>query len=218
MLGMSLEEQGYPSGLWKRQKLVAIKAPVFSMSKLPGVDTYLGPEMKSTGEVMGIDYSFGAALAKALVASGLALPPEGGILLSVADRDKPAALPLVRRLSEAGYRIYATEGTSAMVRAAGLEVTMIGKKLSEGHPNVIDIIQDGTVDAVVNTTTGGQVPMRDGFLIRRAATERRIPCFTSLDTARVAVEALVSNGQSINVQPLSEYLKKRGRLTQSKKI
>ncbi|MEE8469968.1 MAG: ATP-grasp domain-containing protein, partial [Dehalococcoidia bacterium] len=209
MLGTSLEEQGYPSGLWKRQKLVAIKAPVFSMSKLPGVDTYLGPEMKSTGEVMGIDYDFGGALAKALLASGLALSPEGSILLSIADRDKPSAISLVRKLSEVGYRLYATEGTSELISAAGLRVNMISKKISEGHPNVIDIIQDGTVNAVVNTITGGRVPMRDGFEIRRAATEQRIPCFTSLDTARVAVEALISSGQLISVQPLQEYLNKR---------
>ena len=208
MLGMSLKEQGYYSGLWRRQRLVAIKAPVFSMSKLIGVDTYLGPEMKSTGEVMGIDYEFGGALAKALQAAGLALPSEGSILLSVADKDKPAALRLIKKLAEIGYKLYATEGTADVIRAAGLEVTMIGKKLSEGHPNVVDIIQDGTVDAVVNTTTSGRVPMRDGFEIRRAAAEQRIPCYTSLDTARVAVEALVSDGQSISVLPLAEYLTK----------
>ncbi len=209
MLGISLAEQGYESGLWKRQKLVAIKAPVFSMSKLPGVDTYLGPEMKSTGEVMGIDYTFGAALAKALVASNMNLALNGSILLSIADRDKPAALPIIRKLADIGYRLYATEGTSALVEAAGYEVTMISKKISEGHPNVVDIIQNGTAGAVVNTMTGGQVPMRDGFEIRRAATERRIPCFTSLDTARVAVEALVAKGQMTSVQPLPDYLKRR---------
>ena len=205
MLGVSLAEQGYPAGLWSRQKLVAIKAPVFSMSKLPGVDTYLGPEMKSTGEVMGIDYDFRGALAKALVAGGLALPPDGAVLLSIADRDKSSALPLVRKLSEIGYGLYATEGTSKMIEGAGLAVTMISKKISEGHPNVIDIIRDGSVDAVVNTMTGGREPMRDGFDIRRAATERRIPCFTSIDTARVAVDALVSAGQSVSVLPLAEY-------------
>ena len=175
-------------------------------SKLPGVDTYLGPEMKSTGEVMGIDYDFGGALAKALLASGLAIPPDGSVLLSVADRDKSQALPVIRKLSQAGYRLYATEGTSDLIKTAGLEVTMISKKISEGHPNVIDIIQGRAVDAVVNTTTAGRVPMRDGFEIRRAAAEQRIPCFTSIDTARVAVEALLSVGQLISVQPLPEYL------------
>jgi len=205
MLGISLKEQGYSTGLWKRQKLVGIKAPVFSMSKLPGVDTYLGPEMKSTGEVMGIDYNFNAALAKALLAAGLALPPQGSILLSIADRDKQAALLIVKKLAKIGYKLYATEGTSAVLRAAGLEVTMISKKISEGHPNVLDVIRNGTVDVVLNTPTGGRVPMRDGFEIRRAATERRIPCFTSIDTARVAVDALIAGSQLISVEPLPEY-------------
>ncbi|MDO8687182.1 MAG: ATP-grasp domain-containing protein, partial [Dehalococcoidales bacterium] len=191
MLGKSLKEQGYSTGLRKRQKLVAIKAPVFSMSKLVGVDTYLGPEMKSTGEVMGIDYTFNAALAKALMAAGLMLLPQGAILLSIADRDKPEALPIIRKLAAIGYKLYATEGTAAMIEAAGLPVKIITKKLSEGHPNVIDVINQGTVNGVVNTVTGGRIPLKDGFQIRRAATEKRIPCFTSLDTARAAVEALV---------------------------
>jgi carbamoyl-phosphate synthase large subunit len=205
MLGISLKEQGYSTGLWKRQKLVGIKAPVFSMSKLPGVDTYLGPEMKSTGEVMGIDYNFNAALAKALLAAGLALPPKGSILLSIADRDKPTALTMAKKLAQIGYKLYATEGTSAVLRAAGLEVTMISKKISEGHPNVLDVIRDGTVNVVLNTPTGGRVPMRDGFEIRRAATEQRIPCFTSLDTAKVAVDALIAGSQLVSVEPLPEY-------------
>jgi len=208
MLGKSLKEQGYTTGLWPRQKLVGIKAPVFSMSKLLGVDTYLGPEMKSTGEVMGIDYTFGAALTKALQAAGLMLAPRGAILLSIADRDKPEALPIIRQLPEAGYKLYATEGTAAMIEAAGLPVKIITKKLSEGHPNVIDIISEGTVNAVVNTITGGGAPLRDGFQIRRAAAEKRIPCFTSLDTIRAAVEALLSDSQIYSAQPLPEYRRK----------
>ncbi|HEX9976018.1 MAG TPA: carbamoyl-phosphate synthase large subunit, partial [Dehalococcoidales bacterium] len=130
MLGQTLKEQGYSTGLWEKQKLVGIKAPVFSMSKLAGVDTYLGPEMKSTGEVMGIDYTYDAALAKALQAAGLMLLPEGAILFSVADRDKPEALPIIRKFSEIGFKLYATEGTAAMIEAVGLPVTMITKKLS----------------------------------------------------------------------------------------
>ena len=208
MLGKSLREQGYHTGLWRRQKLVAIKAPVFSMSKLVGVDTYLGPEMKSTGEVMGIDYTFDAALAKVLLAAGLMLLPQGTILFSIADRDKPEALPIIRKFSQVGYKLYATEGTAAMIEAVGIPVKMISKKLSEGHPNVVDIISDGTVNGVVNTVTGGRIPLRDGFEIRRAAAEKRIPCFTSLDTARVAVEALANGGQIYSAQPLADYRRK----------
>lgn len=207
MLGITLKEQGYITGLWKKQKLVGIKAPVFSMSKLVGVDTYLGPEMKSTGEVMGIDYSFEAALAKALLAAGLMLPPRGSILLSIADRDKPEVLPIIQKLAAVGYRLYATEGTATMITRMGLPVSLITKKLGGGHPNVVDVIQDGTVQAVINTITGGRTPLKDGFEIRRAAAEKRIPCFTSLDTARVAVEILTRENQIFNVQPLGEYLK-----------
>jgi len=205
MLGESLKKQGYETGLREKQDLVAIKAPVFSMSKLAGVDTYLGPEMKSTGEVMGIDYTFDAALAKALLAAGLMLPPQGAILFSIADRDKPEALPIIRKFSAAGYKLYATEGTAAMIEAAGLPVTMISKKLNEGHPDIIDIINDGTVNGVVNTITGGCIPLRDGFHIRRAVVEKHIPCFTSLDTARAAAEALVNGSQIYSIQPLPRY-------------
>jgi carbamoyl-phosphate synthase large subunit len=208
MLGKSLKEQGYNTGLLPNKKLIAIKAPVFSMSKLVGVDTYLGPEMKSTGEVMGIDYTFDAALAKALLAAGLMLPPQGTILFSIADRDKAEALPIIKKFSKAGCRFYATEGTSAMIQAAGLRVKMISKKLSEGHPNIVDIIRDGTVDGVVNTITGGRIPLRDGFQIRRAAAEKRIPCFTSLDTAKVAVGVLASGSQTYSAQPLPDYREK----------
>ena len=206
MLGARLAEQGFGTGLWKRQRLVGVKAPVFSMSKLPQVDSYLGPEMKSTGEVMGIDYDFPAAVAKALMAAGMMLPPSGSILLSIADRDKAEAVALVRDLARAGYSIYATDGTAAMIRALNIPVVAIAKVLSDVHPNVVDVIQDGTVDAVVNTVTGDREVLQDGFDIRRAAVERRIPCFTSLDTARAAVESLVEGEMRYNVAPLSTYL------------
>jgi carbamoyl-phosphate synthase large subunit len=205
MLGHTLKEQGYFTGLWPRQKLIAIKAPVFSMSKLTGVDTYLGPEMKSTGEVMGIDYTFESALAKALISAGLMLPSKGGVLLSVADRDKPEALKIIRKLYQIGYRLYATEGTASMIEAAGMKVNVTTKKLHEGHPNVVDVIIDGSVNAVINTVTGGRVPLRDGFQVRRTAAERRVPCFTSLDTAHAAVQALLNGAQNYNIQPVQSY-------------
>ncbi|HXY74422.1 MAG TPA: carbamoyl-phosphate synthase large subunit, partial [Dehalococcoidales bacterium] len=177
MLGKTLEEQGYKTGLHKKRKLVAIKAPVFSMSKLTGVDTHLGPEMKSTGEVMGVDYTREAALAKTLLAAGLMLPPGGAMLISIADRDKPEAVPIIKQLASTGYKLYATEGTAAMLSALGLNVTLITKKLGEGHPNVVDVINDGTVQGVINTVTGTGTVLRDGFHIRRAAAERRVPCY-----------------------------------------
>jgi carbamoyl-phosphate synthase large subunit len=206
MLGQSLAEQGYPAGLWPTQKLVGIKAPVFSMGKLVGVDWHLGPEMKSTGEVMGIDRDFPSALTKALLAAGLNLEEGMGVLLSIADQHKAEAVLMVRELHQAGCRLYATEGTAAMIAAMGMPVTMTTKKLREGHPNVMDVIEDGSVGAVINTVTGEGSVLRDGYYIRRAAVERRIPCFTSLDTARAAVESLVSERTSYNIQCTEEYL------------
>ena len=209
MAGMSLKEQGYRGGLWKKSKLVGIKAPVFSMSKLTGVDNYLGPEMKSTGEVMGIDFDFPGALTKALLASGLMLASHGSVLLSIADRDKTEALPLVKRLHEMGYGLFATEGTAAMIAALGMPVKMVTKKLSEGHPNVLDVIRDGSVKAVVNTITGGRLALKDGFSIRRAAVERRIPCYTSLDTLKVVLDAVSAAGRPYNVESMATYLKRK---------
>ena len=206
MLGRTLREMGYQGGLWKRQKIVAIKAPVFSMSKLIGVDWYMGPEMKSTGEVMGVDDEFSQALAKALSAAGLALNPSSGILLSIADKDKAEATTLVRELLQAGFVLYATEGTAAMLEAMKAPVTMITKKLSEGHPNVVDVINEGLVGGLINTVTGVAATLRDGFYIRRAAAEKRVPCFTSLDTARAAVESLLMDHTSYNVRRIEEYL------------
>ena len=206
MLGRSLRDLGYKGGLWKRQNIVAIKAPVFSMSKLTGVDWYLGPEMKSTGEVMGVDYDFPAALAKALAAADLTLKPGGAILLSIADKDKAESVSLIKELLQAGFKLYATEGTAAMIRATGAPVTMITKKLSEGHPNVVDVINDGLVNGVVNTVSEATTVLRDGFFIRRAAVDRRIPCFVSLDTARAAVESLLMGLTTFSVKRSDEYL------------
>jgi carbamoyl-phosphate synthase large subunit len=205
MLGRTLAELGYPGGLWPRKKLVGIKAPVFSMSKLVGVDWYLGPEMKSTGEVMGVDRDFAGALSKALLAASLNLTPGAAVLLSIADQHKGEAVPLVQDLVRAGCQLYATEGTAAMIAALGLPVTVITKRLGEGHPNVVDVISDGRVQAVVNTLSGETSVMRDGFQIRRSAVEQRIPCFTSLDTARAAVESLLAGGSGYNVLPTAEY-------------
>jgi len=167
--------------------------------------------MKSTGEVMGIDYSFEAALVKALLAAGLVLPQKGGLLLSIADRDKAESIPMIKKLCSLRYMLYATEGTAAMIESLDFPVKMVTKKLSEGHPNVVDVIQGGFVDGVINTVTGGRIPLKDGFNIRRAAAEKRIPCFTSLDTLRVAIEALRNSSQIFNVQPLREYLKSKNK-------
>ena len=206
MLGKKLKNLGYEGGLWKKQDLVGVKAPVFSMSKLAGVDTFLGPEMKSTGEVMGLDKNFESAAAKALMASSLMLPKNGAILLSISDEDKADSVSLIKGLHEAGYKFFATEGTATVINGLEIPVVMVPKRLDDDGPNVVDIINNGTVDAVVNTVTGAWEVMQDGFHIRRAAVDRRVPCFTSLDTARAAVESLCKGGSNYNVLTIQEYL------------
>jgi len=204
MLGSSLKDQGYSGGLWRKKPLVAVKAPVFSMSKLSGVDTYLGPEMKSTGEIMGIDVDFPKAFSKALIAAGLELRPGGSILLSIADRDKADVEDMVRRLASFGFSLYATSGTASLIKNLGMEVVEVLKR-KEGNPNVVDLITQGAVDAVVNTEAGERESMEDSFTIRRAAVDRKIPCFTSLDTARAAVESLSTTAVTYSVKPLPAY-------------
>jgi carbamoyl-phosphate synthase large subunit len=139
---------------------------------------------------MGLGQTAAEALGKALVAAGSGLPgPGAAVLLSLADRDKDEAIPLVRHLAELGFDLVATDGTARFIgEELGLRVEYVPKKLNQGHPNALDVIRSGRVSAVVNTVTGDRRPLRDGFLIRRAATERRIPCFTSLDTLRAALE------------------------------
>jgi carbamoyl-phosphate synthase large subunit len=126
--------------------------------------------------------------------------------MSIADKHKGDGVEVARLLHRAGYHFYATEGTAALLRALGIPVDQVAKRLADGHPNVLDVINDGLVNAVVNTPEGGRGPVRDGFLIRRAAVERRIPCFTSVDTARAAAQALVDGG-AFSVLPLDEYRK-----------
>ena len=211
MQGRTIKEQGYTAGLAEEQNLIAVKAPVFSMSKLAGVDTFLGPEMKSTGEVMGIDQTFEGAITKALLGSGLNVPEGGAVLLSIADPDKSDSAGLVHMLEQGGHKIYATNGTANMIRLMGVDVTEVEKRLQGGKGRtVVDIIEDGTVSAVVNTVTGDRSTLQDGFHIRRAAVMQHIPCFTSIDTARCAIEsegAMADDmeSQGYSVKTLAEY-------------
>ncbi|HTJ60031.1 MAG TPA: carbamoyl-phosphate synthase large subunit [Candidatus Saccharimonadales bacterium] len=204
--GSTLAVEGYAraDGLWPSGDLVALKAPVFSMAKLLDVDTYLGPEMKSTGEVIGIDRTFAPALWKSLVAAGLAPMPSGKVLITVADKDKAEVVNIIEGFHWLGYDLVATSGTAALIRSLGIEVTEV-PKLGEGDSTILQLIRSGTCAAVVNTPTLGKTVDRDGFLIRRAAVEARVPCLTSLDTALAVVTALRASAQSYNVAPLSEY-------------
>jgi carbamoyl-phosphate synthase large subunit len=211
MLGDQLSHLGYRSGLLPAKPLVAVKAPVFSMSKLPAVDSYLGPEMKSTGEVMGVDRDLPSALRKAFLASGMALKPGGRVLLTIADADKPEMMPIVSGLIRLGYTITATPGTAAVLRAAGFSPREVAK-IGGPSPNVVDVIVGREVDLVVNTMSGvteqerpGLPVLKDGFEIRRAAVERRIPCLTSMDTAAALVESAVVSGGAFEVRTITEW-------------
>ena len=179
-LGKSAARAGLSRRLWPGQRLVAVKAPVFSMSKLVGVDTYLGPEMKSTGEVMGIDRTFAPALYKAMLAAGINPTPGGAAVHRRPGQGRRRAGDQAVRA--AGYSLIATPGTAALIASLGLPVRKVGK-LSDGDSAITDLIREGQVHLVINTVTGGRPVLQDGFEIRRAAVESRIPCLTSLDTA-----------------------------------
>ncbi len=213
MLGSSLQREGYQDGLYPAQPLVAIKAPVFSMGKLTGADTALGPEMKSTGEVMGIDHKYRAALTKALIAAGARLPAQGAALVSIADRDKAEALPILQRLVQSGYRLYATTGTAHFLQQHAITAEPVGK-ISEGDQRIPELIRRRQVDVVINTITGGHNQTResgelqDGFEIRRAAAEAQVPCLTSLDTAGAVVDVL-QHRETYQVLPFNAYRRPR---------
>jgi len=205
VLGRTLEDQGYPGGLWPKQPLVAVKAPVFSMAKLRGVETHLGPEMKSTGEVMGIDRTFEAAFFKALIAAGLSLPARGSILVTLADEDKADAVVMIEQLAQMGYKLFATEGTAAMIERNGMPVQLVTKRIGRGSPDMLDVILNGTVDGVINTPGPADKAILDGIEIRRAAVERGIPCITSVDTARTVVDAMARANAVYTVEPVPSY-------------
>jgi len=212
MLGEKLDALGWTTGLIPPQDLVAVKAPVFSMNKLPAVDSYLGPEMKSTGEAIGIARTLNAALSKAFAASGMKVVRGGSALLTIADVDKPEIFPIVSRLVELGYRLVATDGTARALRQGGFSPRVVAKIGEEG-PTVLDVITRGEVDLVINTMSNiyadpgeaGAPVFKDGFEIRRAAVERRIPCLTSLDTAAALLESAVVADHELEVRTIDEW-------------
>lgn len=193
ILGTNLQELGYKTGLWPEDEFCSVKVPVFSFAKLRRVDTTLGPEMKSTGEVMGRDLQFAKALYKGLVGAGMKIPSSGTLIATVADKDKDESVQLIEGFHNLGYKIIATGGTADALNKAGIPVEKINK-LKEGSPNIIDLIRTGEANFIVNTLTKGKTPERDGFRIRREAAENGIVCLTSLDTAK----ALLSMLQTLN--------------------
>jgi len=211
MLGWKLADLGWSTGLVPPRGLVAVKAPVFSMNKLAAVDSYLGPEMKSTGEAIGIAGTLNEALRKAFVASGMHVERGSAALLTIADADKPELFPIVSRLVELGCELVATDGTAQALRAAGFSPRIVAKIGEEG-PTVLDVIVRGEVKLVINTMSNiyedpgdGNPVFKDGFEIRRAAVERRIPCLTSLDTATALLESAVVAPDEMQVRTINEW-------------
>jgi carbamoyl-phosphate synthase large subunit len=190
-LGEKLRDMEYGTGLHPHVPYVVVKVPVFSFSKMRGVETVLGPEMKSTGEVLGIDESFGGALRKGFQAAGIRLPGDGGrILASIADEEKEASIGVLRAYAALGHHLVATPGTHAVLERAGIPSEEINK-IADGSPHVLDLIASRGVDLVINDAKGPW-EISDGYKIRRAAVEASIACLTSLDTARALAEALSS--------------------------
>ena len=181
-MGHTLKELGYKSGLVPPKPYVAVKAPVFSFAKMTDVDIALGPEMKSTGEVMGIDYHYARALYKAIIGSGIHVPTKGCILFTVADKDKEEMKQLAKAFAELGFEICATEGTAKTIQSMGIDAEVVGK-VHERSSDIIQMIKNGKINMVINTLTQGKHSAKDGFKIRRATVEHGIACLTSLDTA-----------------------------------
>ena len=207
-LGQRLADMGLPLGLWPRPDFVAVKIPVFSFAKLRRVETILGPEMKSTGEVLGIDTTYAGALLRGLLGAGINPPPPGGrILFSVSDAEKQSSIPIARAFVDMDYQLYATPGTWSLLGDHDIDATRVNK-IAEGSPHVLDLISAGGVDLVINDAATTSQSQTDGYRIRRAAAEAGVACLTSLDTVRALLLALDgrSDGE-ITVRSLQEYVR-----------
>ena len=185
---------------------IAIKAPVFPFARFPGVDILLGPEMKSTGEVMGLDYSFEKAFLKSQLAAGTHLPPSGTVFLSVKDSDKETIAGCAKELVEMGYKLLATRGTAFFIKGRGIEVDVISK-VGEGRPNIVDAMKSNNIDLVLNTTEGKK-SIIDSYSLRRTALMEGIPYYTTLTGSQAAVKALrtIKSG-NLEVASLQSYAK-----------
>ena len=204
MLGKTLKELG----LTKEKELtyVAVKEAVFPFDRFPGVDTILGPEMKSTGEVMGIDEDFGLAYAKAQAASYNRIPTSGKIILSVKDKDKPHTVEIARKLVDMGFRLIATRGTAQFLKQNGIETEVINK-VTEGRPHIVDLIKNREVNFIINTVTGTQA-QRDSLSIRRSALQFKVPLTTTISGARAVVKAIeMLQKKEVSIKSIQEYHK-----------
>jgi carbamoyl-phosphate synthase large subunit len=202
MVGKTLDELGLRDEV--PQPYVAVKEAVLPFSKFQGVDLILGPEMRSTGEVMGIADSFGMAYAKAQVSADGALPLEGAVFITVNDPDKATVVPIARRLHELGFRVLSTEGTARYLRQRGIPAERV-LKVYEGRPNAVDLILSGQIQLLVNTPLG-KLTQQDDYTIRRAALQQRIPYTTTMSAAAAAVDAIIAlRSRTGTVRSLQEW-------------
>ena len=193
MLGSSLKEQGYESGLYKKSKYVAVKVPVFSFEKLQDVDTMLGPEMKSTGECLGIAETFEDALLKGLVAAGYDLKKEGGVLISVRDTDKQEIIAVADKFAQMGFELYGTSGTASTLNKNMIATNLVNKISEDTEPNVLSLLESGKIHYVISTSEKGRLPARDSVKMRRKSVERSICSLTAIDTAKALANVLMTN-------------------------
>lgn len=188
MLGEKIADMGYGTGLYKNSGYYAIKLPVFSFEKIIGADTSLGPEMKSTGEVLGISQDYNEALLKAFDGGGVSLPKDGKIIVTVRDKDKAEICEMLKEFKDSDFKFYATPGTRKALQAAGINARPVNK-ISGESPNILDMLNAGDVSLIINTPTHGRIPDRDGFKLRRIAVESGTSCLTSLDAAKAIMQS-----------------------------
>jgi carbamoyl-phosphate synthase large subunit len=204
MAGQTLQELGLTEE--KILRHIAVKEAVFPFDRFHGVDTILGPEMKSTGEVMGIDEDFGLAYGKSQIACGNRIPLTGKIFISLKDKDKPSSVPIAKKLLELGLSLVATRGTAGYLSAHGLAVEVINK-VAEGRPHIVDLIKNRAIDFIVNTVSGAQA-QKDSFSIRQSALQYKVPFTTTMSGARAVVNAIeILKKKQMHIKPIQEYHK-----------
>jgi carbamoyl-phosphate synthase large subunit len=202
ILGKALKDLGLTDEIVINH--IAVKEAVFPFDRFPGVDVILGPEMKSTGEVMGIDSDFGLAYAKAQAASNNKIPKSGKIFISVKDKDKPHTFIIAKKLSEMGFQIVATRGTAKYLSDSGIHVDIINKVM-EGRPHVVDLIKNREIDFIINTVTGAQA-QKDSLSIRRSALQYNIPYTTTISGAKAAAKAMeMLLKKELSIKSIQEY-------------
>jgi carbamoyl-phosphate synthase large subunit len=200
MLGERLTDMGYGTRLYKTPPYIAVKVPVFSFEKLMDVDVALGPEMKSTGEVLGIGKTLAEALYKGLVAAGYQMVRQGGVLITVRDSDKPEIVDIAKQYAELGFALYATSGTAKYLEQAGLRAISVKKIHEADHDNILTLLESGRINYIISTSSKGRLPGRDSVKMRRQAVETAIPCLTSLDTADALAKSLKSRYSQSNTE------------------